>query len=119
MSDSPTQVAWDARIGRVTQYIEDNVKTIETASEVAAIVDVSYETLRKRFRREVGIPIGKYIQQKRIDEACQLLLETDAPVYVVCRRIGYSSDSNGIRAFKRHTGMTMEQYRRKYGNVTD
>lgn len=62
----------------------------------------------------MGVPIGKYVRQVRIDEARRLLVETDDPVYVVCRKVGYSSDSNGIRSFKRHTGMTMKEYRHQY-----
>lgn len=110
MSDT----TWEERINRVTSHIEENVGDIETAREVAEIVDVSYETLRKQFRREVGIPIGTYIRQARIDEARRLLIETDDPVYVVCWKVGFSSDSNGIRAFKRETGRTMGEYRRRY-----
>lgn len=105
---------WNERIDRVTSYIEKNIGDIGTAREVAEVVDVSYETLRKRFRRTVGVPIGKYIRQKRIDKARRLLLETDMLVYEVCRHVGYSSDTNGIRAFKREVGMTMEEYRQKY-----
>ena len=62
----------------------------------------------------MGVPIGKYVRQVRIDEARRLLVETDDPVYVVCRKVGYSSDSNGIRAFNRYVGLTMQEYRRSY-----
>ena len=60
------------------------------------------------------MPIGTYIRQTRIDEARRLLVETDDPVYVVCWNVGFSSDSSGIRAFKRETGLTMEAYRQEY-----
>jgi transcriptional regulator GlxA family with amidase domain len=110
MSDS----TWDERIERVASHIEDNLESVDTAEDVAAVVDVSYETLRKGFRREKKRPLGEYIRQKRIDKARRLLVETDDPVYVVCRKVGYSNDSSGIRAFKRQTGLTMEEYRKKY-----
>ena len=110
MSDS----TWDERIERVASHIEDNLESVDTAEDVAAVVDVSYETLRKGFRREKKRPLGEYIRQKRIAKARRLLVETDDPVYVVCRKVGYSSDSSGIRAFKRQTGLTMEEYRKKY-----
>lgn len=109
-----SDLTWDERIDRVTSHIEENVGDLDTAEEAAAVVDVSYETLRKRFRREMGVPLGKYIRQARIDEARRLLIETDKPVYVVCRKVGYANDSNGIRAFRRCTGMTMEEYRKKH-----
>jgi len=109
---------WDERIDRVTSHIEENIGDIETAREAAEVIDVSYEALRKRFRREIGMPIGQYIRQTRIDEAQRLLVETDDPVYVVCLTVGYSSDSSGIRAFKKATGMTMEAYRKQYQDET-
>lgn len=99
---------------RVTSYVEDNIGEIDTAREVAEIVNVSYETLRKRFRREQGIPLGEYIRQTRIDEARRLLIETDDPVYVICWKVGFSSDSSGIHSFRRHTGIPMEEYRQQY-----
>jgi len=105
---------WEERLDRITSYIEENIGDIASAQEVAEVVDVSYETLRKRFRREKGIPIGTYIRQKRIDEARRLLIKTEDPVYAVCWKVGFSSDSNGIRTFKRETGMTMGEYRRRY-----
>lgn len=114
MSDSPSSTTWETRIDRVTSYIRENIAEIDRVEEVAKIVDISHETLRKRFRREQGIPIGEYIRQTRIDEAQRLLIETDDPVYVVCWKVGFASDSSGIRAFKRETGMTMEAYRQEY-----
>jgi len=105
---------WDERIERVTSHIQEHIGDISTARDVTEVVDVSYEALRKQFRREKGIPIGEYIRLARIDKARRLLIETDDPVYVVCRKVGYSSDTNGIRAFRRCTGMTMEEYRGRY-----
>lgn len=105
---------WSERIKRVTSYIEDHLEEIDSPRECAEVVDVSYEALRKQFRRAKGMPVGKYIRQARIDEARRRLLETDEPVYKICWKVGFSSDSNGIRAFKRCTGMTMGEYRRRY-----
>jgi len=39
------------------------------------------------------------------------------PVHRLYRRIGFSSASSGIRAFKQATGMTMDAYREQYGNA--
>jgi len=121
-SVQPTSIAmsasyqneWNERTDRVTSYVEANVGDVDSAREVAEVVDVFYETLRKRFRREMGVPIGQYLRQKRIDEARRLLLETDNPVYVIYWDVGFSSDGGGIRAFKRETGMTMAGYRQEY-----
>jgi len=73
------------RIRRVLTYIDDHLSEIERARAVVEAVDVSYETLRKQFRKEVGIPPGAYIRQARIDKARRLLVETDEPILVVCK----------------------------------
>jgi len=108
-------------VARAKRHIAEHLADIESPREVAAALDVSYETLRKQFRRAVGVPMGQYIQQARIDRARQLLIDTDDPVYVVCQNVGFASDTSGIRTFRRTTGWTMAQYRRRYrdGEASD
>lgn len=114
MSTSTSENVWDERIDRVASYVKENIGDVDTARVVAEVVDVSYETLRKRFRREMAVPIVQYLRQQRINEARRLLLETGDPVYTICLEVGFACDSSGIRAFKRETGMTMAAYRREY-----
>lgn len=57
MSDSTAQTDWTER---VKAYIDENVGDIEKANEMAGIVDVSYDTLRRRFRRAERVPVGAY-----------------------------------------------------------
>ena len=108
-------------VARAKRHIAEHLADIESPREVAAALDVSYETLRKQFRRAVGVPMGRYIRQARVDRVRQLLIATDDPVHVVCHKVGFSSDSSGIRAFKRATGRTMAAYRRRYrdGEASD
>jgi AraC-like DNA-binding protein len=108
-------------VARAKRHIEQHLTHIESPREVAVALDVSYETLRKQFRRAVGVPMGQYIRQARVDRARKLLIATDDPVHVVCRRVGFASDTSGIRTFGRATGLTMAQYRRRYrdGEASD
>jgi len=103
-----------SRIQRAITYINTHLAELDGPRDVADSVEVSYSTLRKQFRQEVGVTLGRYITQARVDRARRLLVETDMAVYVVCTQVGFSSDSLGIRIFKRHTGMTMGEYRREY-----
>ena len=109
----------DEDVAPAQSYIRDHLQQITSPCDVAAALNCSYNTLRKRFRHVTGVSMGRYLQQARIDRARQLLVETDGPIWVVCQSVGYASDSSGIRAFKRLTGMTMGQYRRRYRNATE
>lgn len=106
----------DAYAARAQSYIHEHLQEVTRPRDVAAALDLSYHTLRKRFRQATGMPMGQYMQRARINRARQLLVETDDPVWLVCQKVGYASDSSGIRAFKRVTGMTMGAYRRRFRN---
>lgn len=113
-TDTPVAMSCEEHVDAVIKYIDENLGNIQTLREIAETTDVSYQTLRKAFRREKGLTIRDYLRRKRIDEMRRLLLGTDEPVSKVSPRVGYSSDSSAIRAFQGATGMTIQQYRRRY-----
>lgn len=99
---------------RIRHYIEENLRTIESPRDVAEALDVPYSTLRKHVRKKMQVPLGTYIRQRRVDRMRDMLVETDRPVYEICRAAGYASDTSGIRAFRRCEGITPAEYRRCY-----
>lgn len=99
---------------RTRHYIEENLRTIESPRDVAEALDVPYSTLRKHVRKKMQVPLGTYIRQRRVDRMSDLLVETDWTVYMICWKVGFSSDTSGIRAFKRIMEMTPGTYRRKH-----
>ena len=66
------------------------------------------------FKNQTGIPLMNYLDQVRLQQARQLLEETNLPVYEIVMRCGYLDETNFIRKFKRQHGLTPMQYRRSY-----
>lgn len=101
----------------VRAYIDAHLGAIVTAADVAAAFPVSARTLRRRFRQEEGVPLGRYLTQRRIARMQRLLRTTAKTHRQIARAAGYRHPSSAARAFKRETGLTMTEYRNRHGTA--
>lgn len=69
-------------------------------------------SLRRGFKRALGVPIHSWLLQLRHREAQRLLLETDDDLATVAERCGYADVAFFSRQFKRFAGMPPGQFRR-------
>lgn len=107
--------AGDSPMARLLTYIHANYTEALTLEELAERCAMSPTHLSHRFRREIGRPLFAYINEVRIDRACVLLKRSDMPVVEVAYAVGYNSLSFFNRYFRRVTGDSPTEYRRKIG----
>jgi AraC-like DNA-binding protein len=100
----------------VQALIDAHLPSIEGPADVAALMAMSYHTLRRQFKREAGVSLARFIAQRRVARAQELLRETDLRHYEICYLVGFPSEVTGARTFKRITGQTMTDYRGVHGN---
>lgn len=98
---------------QILAHIEAHLVRIEGAEDVAAALGVPLETLRKVFRREVGVPLADYVTQRRVERAKRRLAETDLRASEVGRAVGWHREDTAAHVFRRETGETMQAYRRR------
>lgn len=55
----------------------------------------------------------EYVNEYRVKQSLRLLEDTNLPVMDVCLECGYNNLGNFLREFKKHTGTTPLQYRKK------
>jgi transcriptional regulator GlxA family with amidase domain len=104
----------DALIQRIVSWIRDNLHTRLTVDDLLRRVPTSRRSLNRRFKLETGEGIQAFIQRMRIERA-KLLLETGSvPIEQIVERVGYRDASALARQFKQHTGLTPQQFRRRY-----
>jgi AraC-like DNA-binding protein len=82
-----------------------------TSDSLARAVGVSRATLARRFHDIVGEAPLTYLTRWRMDLAAQALRETDRPVDVIGREVGYTSEFAFNRAFSRVHGSPPGRYR--------
>ncbi len=109
----------DTKYTMIANSIEDFINKNYTDPNlsiyvIADYVNKSANYARNIFKQNKGISISDYITQKRFGEVCRLLLETDMTAQAIGQRVGMSSGSYFYTAFKKYTGCTPEQYRKKY-----
>jgi LacI family transcriptional regulator len=84
-----------------------------TATLLARISKVSRSTLYRQFAATAGVTPARLLRQQRLDEACRMLRETDAPVVQIARACGFKTLSDFANFFRRQTGGTPTDYREK------
>lgn len=101
-----------AVVGRVHDYILENLDTPATIRQLAQKFQMSPTCLKENFRKIYGKPIHTYLQQYRLQRAAQLLCATDESVLVIAAQVGYSGTSRFNAAFKETYHVTPMEYRR-------
>lgn len=84
-----------------------------TRDEIANYVYLNPDYLTRLFKKQTGLSISDYLQQKRIEYAKKLLIETNLPVSEVALSAGYSNFSYFSTIFKKSTQLNPMEYRKK------
>lgn len=100
-------------IFRCMQFIRNHTSSSIGIDEVAAYTGKSRSHITKRFREETGISIGDYITQCKIRDAKRLLRYTDQSLVEISNYLCFSSQPYFQTVFKKETGMTPNEYRKK------
>jgi AraC family transcriptional regulator len=67
----------------------------------------------RAFKESTGLSPHGWLRQHRLEQAMNLLRETDAPVVAIAESLGYGSQTAFAAAFKRMTGKTPSDWRRR------
>ncbi len=99
------------RVILVYEYICSNLSEKLTISGIAAHFQISPTTLKEEFRARYGLPISSCIRNMRIQNAIQLLTQTDKSVIEIANTCGYENPSKFSSAFRKLTGSSPSAYR--------
>lgn len=101
-----------AEIYKIIQYVEENVENIGGVKEIAQMLGYNYTYLSHVFSRVTGVTLQKFISQKKIERARQLLRYGDYTATKVAETLNYESLQSFSKAFKRVMGVTPMVYLR-------
>lgn len=82
-------------------------------SRIAEYMGYDPTWLRKRFKRESGYTLNHYIQDYRVAVAKQMLRETGREITDIAVESGFGSSQNFCRVFRKITGVTASEYRKR------
>ena len=106
-----------AAIDRARSHILSCYREPLSLSSIAAACGAAPSTLCESFPRVVGMPVWKYVQRLRLEEAAFALAEGAADLSSLALDLGFSSHSHFAQAFRAHFGATPSQFRRAAGQA--
>ena len=80
---------------------------------LAAQIGLSGSYLQSIYKAQFGVPIGSDIILGRITRAKYMLLNSGSSISAIAEASGYRCDEHFIRQFKRMTGVTPGEFRRR------
>lgn len=98
----------------IVTYIDTNYGDCNLSLGVVAdIFQIREPYLSAIFRQTMGIKFSSYVESVRIEKAKEFLKATDISISEISEMVGYFSTNSFCRAFKRVTGISATEYRRK------
>ena len=89
--------------------VESNVHSNLKLEEIAFLCNMSLSTFKRHFTNEYNEPPGKWLQDKRLQKAKDLLQNGDLKASDIYLNIGYNNLSNFSVAFKNKFGFSPSQ----------
>lgn len=90
------------------------LREVSIKKDLASIANYSYSNVLRIFKKYTGYTISQYVQTTKINYAMELLKNSDMRIIEIAETIGYDSIANFNRLFKRNTGLTPTEFRKKY-----
>jgi two-component system response regulator YesN len=101
-------------IGRVEEYIGENLDKRLTLPDVAAEFNLSPNYLSQLFTRYAGEGFVEHITAAKIAAAKNMLLKGEGPVYEIADRLGYESAFYFSKVFKKLEGISPREFLSHY-----
>lgn len=97
-------------IEKINQYIKEHYKEAIGRNEIAAQFYLAPEYLSKLYKKRTGKSLKEFLLEYRIEQA-KIMLERGERVSDVAGKVGFDHFTYFSTTFKKHTGMTPNQYR--------
>jgi len=104
--------SFSTMVDKAIAYVEWNLDKELTVDDVASYVGLSTSYFTKQFRLRTGYSPYEYLIFQRIQRAKELLVSTDLTVQQIGFQIGYNSEDNFIKSFKKKVGVSPNVFRK-------
>lgn len=107
---------FDGRLVKVYEYSIKNFNKNISLNEVASVAGMCPTAFCRYFRSKMRQTYAEFINELRINNACNLLRNSNKTIAYVCSETGFNNLSNFNRQFKEIIGKSPSEYR-KFLNI--
>ncbi|MBQ9860533.1 MAG: AraC family transcriptional regulator [Clostridia bacterium] len=97
-------------VNEILTYLENNFATVKL-SQIAKMFNYSESYFSRLFKRRMGVSFSKYIADKKMEKAIQLVTFTNEKIENICLKVGYRDKTQFYKTFRQYTGTTPQQMR--------
>ncbi len=94
-------------------YLDEHYTSPILFEDIADMFSISRGQLTKLFKKRTGKSLQEYLTLKRLEKACEQLIQTNATVKEIAGGCGMTEEINLIRLFKKYYRMTPSEFRNK------
>ncbi len=102
------------KIQKAKNIIISNMTNPPSLVELSNEINLSLKKLKEGFKKIYGKPVYQYLLEYKMELAKKLLLENSYNVNEVSLKLGYSTSSHFITAFKNKYGLTPKNFKKNY-----
>ena len=102
------------KIKKAKDVIIENMTNPPTLVELSKEINLSLKKLKEGFKKIYGKPVYQYLLEYKMELAKKLLSENSYNVNEVSIKLGYSTASHFITAFKNKYGLTPKNFKKNY-----
>ncbi|MCB1165930.1 MAG: helix-turn-helix domain-containing protein [Leptospiraceae bacterium] len=107
----------DLEIKKAQEFLEKEFASEVSLERLASRVGLSGRSFKRRFKKATGDTPSAYLQRLRIEWARDRLARTEDSIEAITYAVGYENAGFFRALFKRYTGTTPFQYRRKHSRI--
>jgi transcriptional regulator GlxA family with amidase domain len=111
--DPPTDHG-DAAIASTQRWIAEHLAVANPVEQMVEQSGVPERTFKRRFRAATGETPITYVQRSRVERAKRRLEQSTDSIEEISWAVGYEDPASFRRLFKRLTGLTAGEYRRRF-----
>lgn len=112
---SPLNEPYPEELQRLLVHVDRGFHLGPRIGEMAGLVGRSRSHVLKLFRRYVGMSAKRFVIERQLRAARELLLSTTLPVAEVGRKVGLADPYHFSKLFRRHVGISPREFRLKNG----
>lgn len=101
-----------SRIQEIIQFVEDSIRSRELSLDyISQKFFISVPYISKQFKEKTGVTFSRYVTQKRVALAQELLTQTSLSISQIALDVGYKDVYYFSHVFKRVVGTSPREYR--------
>ena len=100
----------------ITEYLDEHYMEDISLQELASLFHLDYYYLAHFFKAKTNMSPLKYVIQRRIGEAQNLLMNSEMQISEIGGKMGFYDSSYFSTMFKKYVGLAPSQYRKHFSN---